>query len=304
MELRQLEYFLVCAQRGSLTRAAEELYTTQPHVSQVIKALERELGTELFRRTGSGIRLTDDGERILFYAQNAVKNASLISETCDDRRGESLRIAANASSRLAFLTEEFFCEEEPALSLQYTECGIEAMMELLRDRSYDMGFLFLPANKLSAFDHMARRRHLVYTPLLTSDLVIHCGRLSPFYGRSLVQPEELDGCACIQIEDEFFSVEELLREHDAFHSGRLAVRKVIHTNSDHLMLGVLRRTALCNIGSYWLRRRDAEDDFSMAVIEGFQQKVSFGYLKSDNRPLSPGAERFLERLRSSLAAEA
>ena len=48
MELRQLEYFLKCAEKGSLTRAAEELYTTQPHMSQVIRALERELGVALF----------------------------------------------------------------------------------------------------------------------------------------------------------------------------------------------------------------------------------------------------------------
>ena len=47
MELRQLEYFLECARRGSLTRAVEALYTTQPHVSQVIRALERELGAAL-----------------------------------------------------------------------------------------------------------------------------------------------------------------------------------------------------------------------------------------------------------------
>ena len=44
MEIKSLQYFLVCAERGSLTSAAEELYTTQPHVSQVIRALEKELG--------------------------------------------------------------------------------------------------------------------------------------------------------------------------------------------------------------------------------------------------------------------
>ena len=62
MELRSLEYFLACVEKGSLTGAAESLYTTQPHVSQVIKSLEWELGVKLFRRTGSGIELTDDGE--------------------------------------------------------------------------------------------------------------------------------------------------------------------------------------------------------------------------------------------------
>ena len=108
MELRQLEYFLECARRGSLTRAAEALYTTQPHVNQVIRALERELGAALFRRTGSGIVLTEEGERIRFYAENTVKNAALIRETAADGRGETLRIAANPSSRLAFLAGEYY----------------------------------------------------------------------------------------------------------------------------------------------------------------------------------------------------
>ena len=40
MEIRQLRYFLLCAEKGSLTRAAEALYTSQPHVSQVIRSLE------------------------------------------------------------------------------------------------------------------------------------------------------------------------------------------------------------------------------------------------------------------------
>ena len=129
MELRQPEYFLECAYRGSLTKAAEALYTTQPHVSQVIRALERELGAALFRRTGSGIVLTEAGERIRFYAENAVKTAALIRETAADGSGETLRIAANPSSRLAVLAEEFFCGGAPeGMTLQYTECSVEEMM--------------------------------------------------------------------------------------------------------------------------------------------------------------------------------
>ena len=161
MELRQLEYFLECAQRGSLTRAAEALYTTQPHVSQVVRALERELGVALFRRTGSGIVLTEDGERIRFYAENAVKNAALIRDTAADASGETLRIAANPSSRLAYLAEEFFrSDASGGMTLQYTECSIEQMMELLEHRQYDLGFLFLPEHKRAAFTHLAKRRHL------------------------------------------------------------------------------------------------------------------------------------------------
>ena len=301
MELMQLEYFLKCAEKGSLTRAAEELYTTQPHVSQVIRALERELGISLFRRTGAGVALTEDGERIRFYADNAVKNASLIEETAMDQRGEILRIAANPSSRLAFFTGEFFSRHiREGLTLQYTECGIERMADLLQNRQYDLGFIFMPENKRSALIHLAERRHLTYTPLLQSDLVVHCGTKSPFYGRESVSPEELNGCECIQMEDDYFSLEELLTEHPAFNSGKWALKKLIRTNSDHLMLDMLRATALCNLGSYWLRDNGGEFPLSRAVVEGFRGRVSFGCLRIDNRALRAPAERFLAAFQEHL----
>ncbi len=304
MELRQLEYFLKCAEKGSLTRAAEELYTTQPHVSQVIRALERELGVSLFRRTGAGIVLTEDGERIRIYAQNAVKNAALIEESARDRSGETLRIAANPSSRLAFLAGDYFSSRAAVgMTLQYTECGIEQMMELLQQRQYDLGFLFVPENKRTAFAHLAQRRHLYFSPLLQSDLVLYCGPKSPFYGRAAVSPEELNGCACIQMEDDFFSLEELLFEHPAFRSGKWALKKPIRTNSDHLMLDMLRTTALSNLGSYWLRDDDGEKTFSRAIVQGFEGRVAFGCLRIDNRPLHAAAETFLNALTERIGRE-
>ena len=301
MELRQLEYFLKCAEKGSLTRAAEELYTTQPHVSQVIRALERELGVSLFRRTGAGVALTDDGERIRFYAENAVKNAALIGETARDHSGERLRIAANPSSRLAVLAGEYICAHiQEGLTMQYTECGIEQMTDLLQHRQYDLGFIFMPENKRSALVHLAEQRHLNYTPLLQSDLVAHCGKKSPFYGRKVISAEELNGCEFIQMEDDFFSLEDLLMEHPAFYSGKWTLKKLVRTNSDHLMMDMLKTTALCNLGSYWLRDGGEDDPLSRAVVDGFQGRVSFGYLQIDNRLLNEPAQRFLAVLQGLL----
>ncbi len=302
MELRQLEYFLECAQRGSLTRAAEALYTTQPHVSQVIRALERELGVALVRRTGIGIGLTWDVGRIRFYSENAMKNAALIRNTAAEAGEETLRIAANPSSRLAYLAEEFFrVNASGGMTLQYTECGIEQMMELLEHRQYDLGFLFVPEHKRAAFSHLAQRRHLEYLPLLQSDLVLHCGPASPFYGRERVTPEELNGLKCVQMEDDFFSLEELLTECEAFRSEKWALRKCVRTNSDHLMLDMLRSTDYCNIGSYWLRENHRDSETTRALIEGFEGRVAFGCLSIDNRPLSSPAAAFLDRLREMIA---
>ena len=299
MDLRSLQYFITCTEKGSLTLAAEELYTTQPHVSQVIRALEAELGVKLFRRTGAGVALTPEGERIRFYAINTLKNADMIRQiSAGDAPG--LRIAANPSSRLARRSEEFFQRmAAEGAAAEYTECGIEEMLELVGQRGYDLGFLFLPEDRLTAFAHMAERRRLEYAALRRTDLVVHCGPHGPFYGRERVAPEELHGCRCIQLADDFFSVEELLNEHPAFRSGRCAVRRVIRTNSDHLMLRMLRETELCNIGSYW--HRDEHSDFSLTRIDGFEGRVSFGYLRRADAPLSDTAAAFLETLRPDLS---
>ncbi len=293
MDLKQLQYFILCSEKGSLTRAAEELYTTQPHVSQVIRALEKELGVKLFRRTGAGIALTPEGEKIRFYAENALKNASLIREVSAGSSRRSLRIAANPSSRLALRAAEFFRQSrEKNTALEYTECGIEAMMELLVQRQYDLGFLFLPEDRLPAFTHMAERRRLVYLPLQKSDLVVHCGPRGPFFQTDHISPDELNGCRCIQFEDDFFSLEEMLNGHPAFRSGRCSLEKVIQTNSDHLMLRMLRETELCNIGSYW----HTESEFSITRIDGFEGKVSFGCLRREDAESGTLAEEFLGSL--------
>ncbi|TMR91000.1 LysR family transcriptional regulator [Nonomuraea basaltis] len=72
MERRQIEYFLAVAAHGSFTSAAHALNITQPSLSHAIGSLERELGVELFKRLGRGVRLTAAGEALLEPAQQIV----------------------------------------------------------------------------------------------------------------------------------------------------------------------------------------------------------------------------------------
>ena len=56
LEVKELQYFVVCADLSSFSRAAEVLYTTQPNVSKVIRSLEEKLGFEVFERDNRGSR--------------------------------------------------------------------------------------------------------------------------------------------------------------------------------------------------------------------------------------------------------
>ncbi len=73
--LYQLRVFLTVAEEGSVTRAAERLYFTQPAVSQHIRALEKQVGVRLFDRTARGMTLTPAGETLMEYARRIVRLA-------------------------------------------------------------------------------------------------------------------------------------------------------------------------------------------------------------------------------------
>ncbi|MGW7241282.1 LysR family transcriptional regulator [Streptomyces sp. NPDC054804] len=75
MSLRQFEYALAVAEEGSVTAAAERLRVAQPSMSQQIRALERELGVELFARTPTGLVPTVVGRAFLREAEVAVSAA-------------------------------------------------------------------------------------------------------------------------------------------------------------------------------------------------------------------------------------
>ena len=73
LQLLQVEGFLEVARRGSVSRAAEALFITQPTLTARLHGLERELGARLFLRTPRGMRLTDAGRAWVPFAERAMR---------------------------------------------------------------------------------------------------------------------------------------------------------------------------------------------------------------------------------------
>src|SRR3954452_5706068 len=84
MELRQLEYFVAVAEEANFTRAAARVHISQSGVSAQVRQLERELGAELFDRSGRVVTLTVAGTAALVHARAALSAAASVGHAVDE----------------------------------------------------------------------------------------------------------------------------------------------------------------------------------------------------------------------------
>jgi DNA-binding transcriptional LysR family regulator len=151
MELRHLRYFIAVAEEGHITRAAERLGTQQPPLSQLIKAIERELDVQLFRRKPRGVELTDAGRALLTDARAILSLVDhAIEATRRTARGEQGRICVGVTPTGSFhpfvpQVIRAFREAFRLVSLTLEEQVSSELTEHLRNERIDVAFIRTPA---------------------------------------------------------------------------------------------------------------------------------------------------------------
>ncbi|HEX5320117.1 MAG TPA: LysR family transcriptional regulator [Stellaceae bacterium] len=150
MDLRQLRYVLAIAEERHMTRAAERLGIQQPPLSQQLRALEAELGAQLFRRkprgmepTQAGAALAEEARAILARVEHAAAEARRTA------RGEAGRLGLGFTSSASFhplvpRAIRAFRDAHPLVSLSLDESGTVELAAGLRGERLDAAFIRSP----------------------------------------------------------------------------------------------------------------------------------------------------------------
>ena len=103
MTLQQLKYVIEVARSRSISKAAQNLFISQPSLSNALKELEKEMGITIFSRTNKGIMITTEGSEFLGYARQVVEQAELLenryTQTQSNRSSISLYLPSTMHLR-------------------------------------------------------------------------------------------------------------------------------------------------------------------------------------------------------------
>lgn len=190
VELRHLEYFLAVAETRSFTGAAKRLHVVQSGVSATIKALERELGAELFVRNRGGVALTIAGEQLQPRAQATLDAARAARESVtpgtDGAVTGTVAVGTLTSITVvdlpALLMQFHSAHPGVAVQLRSASAGTTGLEQQLRDGDLDIAFLVFTGAPPADL----RTRLIAAAPLL---LVVPAGH--PLATRTTVTLAEL-----------------------------------------------------------------------------------------------------------------
>ncbi|SEG84039.1 DNA-binding transcriptional regulator, LysR family [Thermomonospora echinospora] len=170
MNLRQLRYVVATADHGTMTSAAQALYVAQPALSRAVRELERELGVELFARSGRGVALTTVGEQVVRQARIALEAVEAIEGLTvarADGRGAELRVAATLAleAELTGWLIPRFSRDQPAVRIRAVRCaGREAVAAAIRSGRADLALTDLPVPSDLAAHPVEHREVVLVSP--------------------------------------------------------------------------------------------------------------------------------------------
>ncbi|MBQ7235611.1 MAG: LysR family transcriptional regulator [Clostridia bacterium] len=198
MNILHMKYAVEVANTRSISKAAENLYTSQPNLSRAIKALENDLKIKIFKRSSKGLEITIDGEEFLLYAKNALAQIKKIESIYENRNERKLRLSVCVprASYFSYAFSDFTKELESADSAEiiYKETNsMRAILNVVKEE-YDLAIVRYQSTFEKYFHTLFEEKKLNYEIMNEFTYVMAVSKLNPLANKDVIVAEDLAGC--------------------------------------------------------------------------------------------------------------
>ncbi|MBQ9401771.1 MAG: LysR family transcriptional regulator [Clostridia bacterium] len=300
MTIQQLKYIITISENGSLNKAAEVLFITQPSLTSAVRELEKELGITLFNRGGKGVTLTNDGTEFLQYARQVVAQYDRLLEKYG-RSGTLRKKFGISTQHYSFAVKSFvemvkqFDTDEYEFAIRETKTS-EVIEDVTTGKS-EVGILYLSDFNRKAIGKFLKTNQLEFHPLIQCEPYVYLWKGHPLAKQKSIRLAELRDYPCLSFEQgpggSFYFAEEILSTYDYIRTIKATDRATML----NLMVGLNGYTLCSGIICEELNG----PDYVAIAFEAEEEEIAagrmeIGYIVKQNMILSKLAEQYIREL--------
>ncbi|PSN17212.1 LysR family transcriptional regulator [filamentous cyanobacterium CCP5] len=286
--LHQLKVFEATARHGSFTRAAEELYLTQPTVSIQVKQLTKAVGLPLFEQIGKRLYLTQAGQRLLDTCQQIFEGLDQFEMSVADLKGMKqgqLRLAVITTAKY-FVPRLLgpFCQRYPGIDISLKVTNHQHIQERMANNEDDLYVISSPPDQPDLKTH----------PFLENPLVVIGPKDHPLVDKTNIPIQALNGEPFIMREPGS-GTRQVVQERFAKNKVDVKVRLELGSNEaiKHAIAGGLGISVL---SLHTIISEGTKGEFAILDVEGFPIPRHWYVAHLAGKQLSVVAETFLQYL--------
>lgn len=299
MRLEQLRYYVAIADQGSIRKAAEALYVSQPNISRAIASLEDEVGAQLLLRNNHGVKLTKIGSSLYFYAKTIVSHMDAIDHLKDVNEQKLVSYLKVAVARI-FLQDDMmlkYCShikmEKKIIHLE--ETNIETAMEKVRNLECEIGLVIINDYQMSAFKKILELQELEMEEIGSSPVYVHLSNQHDLMNVEHVHMKDLLPYDFLRIPQDFFS-----NFNDACAFDGISTADFTHTlfmNNYHSIINMINHTQAFMFGHKWQKDEFLKCRIASLPVIGVDIEFHLIWLKRKKEVLSEEGQFFIDMIK-------
>ena len=217
MTLLQLKYVVAIVEKNSISKAAKEMFITQPSLSAAIKDLEDEVGIIIFIRNNKGVVITPEGTEFLGYARQVLEQTALLEDKYLIHKSQKQKFSVS-TQHYAFAVNAFvnlikeYGIEEYEFTLRETKTY--EIIDDVRNLRSEIGILYMNHFNKKILQKLMKENNLVFEELFTATPHVFISSKNPLSQKKRLTLEELEEYPCLSFEqgenNSFYFSEEIL----------------------------------------------------------------------------------------------
>ncbi len=302
MTVSQLKYIIKISESGSLSRASEELFISQPSLTAAVREVERELGITIFHRSGRGMTLTNDGVEFIPYARQVIYQYDSLLDKYGD--------PANVKKKFSVSTQHFSFAVKAFVEMMKYYDGSQYDFAIKEERTQDViedvgsfkseiGVIYLSDFNRGFITKLLSSRELVFHKLIDCGAYAYVIKDHPLAGRSSVTLADLSRFPCLSFDqgdaNSFYLSEDIISPDNTSQTVKVTDRATML----NLMVGLEGYTICSGIICEELNG----SDYIALPIEGEESVMEIGYIVPKNSLPSSRGRQYITEMKRYLGAE-